>query len=318
MGLAAAWTLSRRGLRVVVLERHGIVHDHGSHGGRTRVFRHAYSEGPEYVPLMLAADERWCELEKLTGVDILYRTGILEMELPGSSFVRDSAKAAASHSIPYELVDASEIRYRWPQFRPGDDWQGGFSDRAGFVDVEAGLRSMATLSVRAGTTIELGESATLTGWSAGSDEVVAHTPGGDYRARYLVLTSGAGMARLLEGIHAPLTLVNKTLHWFDLPEPAQFTPDRFPVFAAVDPVDAVYGFPVHAVPGLKAANHSGGDPSGPTGGCADRRARRCHACPTSIADVVAGCVGSDSRAGELSLHENPGRTFHPGQVSWAS
>ena len=45
MGTAAAWALSRRGVSTLVLEQFSHVHSLGSHGGHTRVFRHAYSEG---------------------------------------------------------------------------------------------------------------------------------------------------------------------------------------------------------------------------------------------------------------------------------
>jgi glycine/D-amino acid oxidase-like deaminating enzyme len=47
MGTAAAWALSSRGVSVLVLEQFGHIHSMGSHGGGTRIFRHAYAEGPE-------------------------------------------------------------------------------------------------------------------------------------------------------------------------------------------------------------------------------------------------------------------------------
>ena len=46
MGTAAAWALSQRGVSVLVLEQFGHIHSLGSHGGGTRMFRHAYAEGP--------------------------------------------------------------------------------------------------------------------------------------------------------------------------------------------------------------------------------------------------------------------------------
>ena len=67
MGTAAAWALAKRGLKPLVLEQFQHVHDQGSHGGDTRVIRHAYAESPEYVPLVLHADRLWQELESQTG-----------------------------------------------------------------------------------------------------------------------------------------------------------------------------------------------------------------------------------------------------------
>ncbi|MGE3797145.1 MAG: FAD-dependent oxidoreductase, partial [Thermomicrobiales bacterium] len=73
MGTAAAWALSKRGVSVAVLEQFDHVHDYGSHGGHTRIFRHAYSEGAEYVPLMRRADDLWVELGSLLGLQIVHR-----------------------------------------------------------------------------------------------------------------------------------------------------------------------------------------------------------------------------------------------------
>lgn len=50
MGTAAGWALARRGHSVIVLEQFQHIHTFGSHGGHTRIFRHAYFEGPAYVP----------------------------------------------------------------------------------------------------------------------------------------------------------------------------------------------------------------------------------------------------------------------------
>src|SRR5215207_8277583 len=79
MGTAAAWALGKRGLRTLVLEQFRHVHDLGSHGGETRVIRHAYAESPEYVPLVRRADQLWQELEATTGEVVLVRCGGLPL-----------------------------------------------------------------------------------------------------------------------------------------------------------------------------------------------------------------------------------------------
>src|SRR5215467_1358207 len=83
MGIACAWELARRGKRAVVLEQFDLVHDRGAHSGQTRIFRHAYAEGAEYIPLVMRADELWSELEAQTKRKILHRVGVLEMAAPG-------------------------------------------------------------------------------------------------------------------------------------------------------------------------------------------------------------------------------------------
>ena len=146
MGTAAAWALAKQGAGVTVFEQFEHVHALGSHGGQTRIFRHAYSEGAAYVPLMLRADELWCEVQEEIGVPIVHRVGILEMDGPNGSHARSARAAGIEHGVNYEWLDAKEIHRRWPAFSPPSDWEGGFSDRAGFLEVEPGLTGMRLLS----------------------------------------------------------------------------------------------------------------------------------------------------------------------------
>jgi len=52
MGSAALRELSRRGLRVLGIDRFTPGHDRGSSHGATRVIRLDYFEHPSYVPLL--------------------------------------------------------------------------------------------------------------------------------------------------------------------------------------------------------------------------------------------------------------------------
>ena len=83
MGTAAAWELGKRGLKTLVPERFEHVHPYGAHSGETRIIRHAYAEGADYVPLVLRADDLWMELEALAGEVLLHRVGALELSAPG-------------------------------------------------------------------------------------------------------------------------------------------------------------------------------------------------------------------------------------------
>ena len=79
MGTAAAWELGKRGENALVLEQFQHVHSLGSHGGQTRIIRHAYAEGPEYIPLVLRADDLWMELEEESHTTVYHRVGRLEI-----------------------------------------------------------------------------------------------------------------------------------------------------------------------------------------------------------------------------------------------
>ncbi|MHC4996707.1 MAG: FAD-dependent oxidoreductase, partial [Planctomycetota bacterium] len=52
MGSAVAYHLAKRGARVLGLDANQPPHQVGSSGGHSRMFRLAYFEHPDYVPLL--------------------------------------------------------------------------------------------------------------------------------------------------------------------------------------------------------------------------------------------------------------------------
>lgn len=261
MGTAAAWELGKRGLSALVLEQFEHVHAKGAHGGETRVIRHAYAEGADYVPLVFRADDLWMELEALTGELLYHRVGVLELSAPENYHAELAREAAAKHGIPFEWLSMDEVRERFPQVNVCDDWQGGFGDRGGFLDVDRSLRALAARARAQG--IEIREHARVTGWSATDDGVRVSVDGSTETADRLIITAGAWTGMLTGDLGLPLKVLRKTLFWLDVDPPEAFQPDRMPVFIAGIPGFDFYGFPTWGQPGIKVAIHSGGDPTEP-------------------------------------------------------
>src|SRR6185369_15639493 len=63
MGSATVEALSRRGVRVIGLDRWAPPHERGAHAGGSRIIRLAYAEGAVYVPLLRVAYELWDALQ---------------------------------------------------------------------------------------------------------------------------------------------------------------------------------------------------------------------------------------------------------------
>src|SRR5438132_1511612 len=117
MGSAALYTLARRGVRVLGIERFAPGHDHGSSHGATRIIRLAYWEHPSYVPLLRRAYELWRELEAAAGQQLLHITGVAEIGPPDGVLVRGTLAAAQLHALPHEVLAAPELMRRLPAFR---------------------------------------------------------------------------------------------------------------------------------------------------------------------------------------------------------
>src|SRR5690625_6959119 len=75
MGSMALWQLVKEGVDVTGFEQFGIGHDRSAVGGESRIFRTAYLEGPEYVPLLCRSYELWRDLEKETNQQLLSLVG---------------------------------------------------------------------------------------------------------------------------------------------------------------------------------------------------------------------------------------------------
>lgn len=261
MGTAAAWALARQGAKAVVLEQFQHVHSLGSHGGDTRVIRHVYAESPEYVPVVQRADTLWQELEAETGKQVLVRCGGLELAAPGFQHTRAARASADEHGLAYEWLSPAEARDRWPAFHVPDDWDALYSPDSGFLLTKPALHGMAERARSLGATIV--PNTAVTDLRIEPQGIRVDTSQGAFTADSAVITAGAWAPRLLADLHLPLHVRRKTLWWQGVDEPERYQPDRFPVFVADSDAGEIYGFPVFGSPGLKIANHQGGETVNP-------------------------------------------------------
>jgi monomeric sarcosine oxidase len=261
MGIACAWELARRGKRALVLEQFGLVHDRGAHSGQTRIFRHAYAEGAEYIPLVLRADSLWEELENQTKTQVLHRVGGLEMASPGHLHARRARESAAQYHIDFEWLTPAEVRQAWPMIHIPDDWEAGFGARAGFLDVERALNAMIQCARNGG--VEFMPHTPVTSWGASKAGVWVTAAEARYDGDALIVTAGAWAGRALNELSLSLAIQRKVQWWFDVKDAGLYAPDRFPIFITDSDSGEIYGFPVYLSPGLKIGNHSGGDPTDP-------------------------------------------------------
>lgn len=256
MGSTAIFHLARRGYRVIAFEQFRPVHDFGSHSGRTRIIRQAYHESPDYVPLVLRADELWCELEKSSGHPLLIRTGGIDLGPQGCSFVAGALEACQTHNLPYEYLKAGEIMKRWPQFTIPDDWEACYNTQAGFLLVDQCIQAHIDGAKARGARICEEES--VISFKEQNSSVQIRTNKGTYEVGCLIVCAGAWTSWILKHLGLPLVVRRKTLAWLRPKNPEDFLPEKFPIFVTETGEDAIYGFPLYDHAGVKIANHFGG------------------------------------------------------------
>jgi sarcosine oxidase len=263
MGSAALLQLARRGVRVIGFDRFDPPHGLGSSTGDTRVTRLAIGEGDHLTPLVTRSHEIWRQIEQETGAELLSQVGGLIIssdrnaaETHVQGFFRNTVAAAEKFGIPYELLDAAEIRSRYPQLNVRADEQGYFEPSAGFVRPEASVRAQLTLAKQLGAEIHPNEP--VLSFEPSADHVALVTERGRYIADTLILSAGAWLPDLIGPSHASRFQIYRQLQaWFEVDDVAAFLPERFPVFIweLQNSNRGIYGFPaLDGAPGIKIAS----------------------------------------------------------------
>ena len=263
-GSAAAYHLAKRGLRVLGLEQFARGHTLGSSGGLSRIIRLSYLEGSDYVPLVRRAWDLWRELEHESSESLLTQTGGLYLGPPDGEVVSGAWDSARTHGLAHWMLDAPELRYRYPMFRVDDDWRALFDVQAGWLAPERCIETHLRQSERSGATLRFDEP--VSRWERDGAGVSVVTLRGTYRAERLVLTAGAWMPHLLPELAEYLWVERNVLFWFE-PTARRDAFAAMPVWIMEDVTHTngfpayrnYYGFPYDPASGLKLAGLHFGD-----------------------------------------------------------
>ncbi len=259
MGAAALYQLSKRGARVLGIDRYDPPHDKGSSHGETRITRLANGESAHYTRMVRRSNEIWRELEAETGETLLTQCGGLMIHGAGAGamhvprFYEKTVENAVANGVRHVLLDAGEIRDRFPQFRVADAERGYYEYEAGFLRPEACIAAQLSLATRKhGAETRLHSA--VTGFSETPDHVVVETDQGGVSARTLIVAAGAWAPQFLGG-RIPLSVHRQVLYWFEA-DAEIYQPGRFPIFIwdTAKTAEGLYGFPeVHPGGGVKIA-----------------------------------------------------------------
>jgi sarcosine oxidase len=250
MGSAACYHLAKRGQRVLGLERFDLGHSMGSSHGLTRIIRIAYFEGEFYVPLLKRAAELWTETGKEANTQLLYVTGSLDIAPEGDGFVESSQKSCLTHDLKHEVLDNKILAKRYPQFTLTPKHHALWQPDGGFVASERAIFAHAGLAMKHGAELRFNEP--ILSWKpTANGGVEVKTERTTYTAGHLVLSSGAWMPELVPALGKTEHVVKQAIGWFGVKNPAQFMPDRMPVFILTVEEGNFYGFPLWEHPGFK-------------------------------------------------------------------
>jgi sarcosine oxidase len=250
MGSAALYQLARAGKQVLGIDQYLPPHSYGSSHGETRITRKAIGEGEHYTFLSLRSYELWRQIEEETGSDLLTITGGLMLSSQArtgimhvAEFFANTLSAAEKHGIHHDVLDAADIRRRFPQFCVQDDEVGYYEYDAGFLRPEACISAQLALAKKYGAQTVFNES--VSGFD-GRDPVCVTTGSSTYCADKLIITAGPWLPQLLPAEKDFLKVFRQTLYWFKVKDNlADYQTGKFPIFIweLQGRRCGIYGFP---------------------------------------------------------------------------
>lgn len=268
MGMAAGYYLARLGNHTLLIDSDDSPHDKGSHGGNTRIIRHAYGEGREYVPLALRAQDLWNDLEKKSHLKIFTQVGSLGFGPKGKTpFIDEAVASGKAYDLEVESFSGHELRKRFPGLEVPDDYHGFYEPHSGFLHGENAIRAYRELATHFGAHLSFNNP--VTDINAYDTAVEVHTEKGMFTARKLIVSAGAWTNKLTSKLGLellPLMPTRQPVAWFEASEDL-FNMHRFPTFmpeiAGSEENALYYGFPSIDGRGLKIGRHEYKDPIDP-------------------------------------------------------
>jgi monomeric sarcosine oxidase len=212
VGSAALRGAAEAGARVLGIEQHTPANLRGSSHGHSRIFRHAYFEHPDYVPLLRHATARFESLEREAATPLLHRCGMLVMGPRGSEVVGGSLDSAHRWGLAVDGLDAGALRARFPWFAVPDDTIGCYEANAGLVRPEATVH--AAVRVASGHGAELRTTTRVRVIVEDDSGVAVVTDHGTERAAAVIVAAGAWAGHLLPEIAPLLAVTRQVQAWF--------------------------------------------------------------------------------------------------------
>jgi len=245
MGSATAYHLSKQHTKVLGLEAFIPAHDKGSSHGESRIIRQAYFEDPAYVPLVLRAYELWDELQDESNEDILSITGGVAIGSPRRGLITGCLKSARRYSLEHDLLDAREMRRRFPQFALADNEVALYEEKAGYLKPEECIRQHLRCASKRGADLRFEEPVLSWRASQSGEGVSVTTEKQTYQARSLVISAGPWFAELVPGVSVPVIVSRRVMFWLKpTSQPSAFDRRTFPIFIwEPEQGPLFYGFP---------------------------------------------------------------------------
>ncbi|KAH8688795.1 putative FAD dependent oxidoreductase [Talaromyces proteolyticus] len=252
LGSGAAYYAARKGAKVIAFEQFELGHVRGASHDTSRIVRTS-NFAPEYVALAKSAYKDWAELEKISGYKMLTTTGgVVFFTSESQTLASDFTRSLDAQNIPYELLDALEVKRRWPQFNIPNSVSTVFTADSGIAHAAKTVSTLQSLACAHGAILKDQTSVDRVTPQA-SGGVLIDTSKGQFQAAKVILATDAWINKLLAplSVHIPVSVMQEQVTYYKPTDAAAFNTDRFPVWIWQG-AECFYGFPCYGEPTIKA------------------------------------------------------------------
>lgn len=241
MGSMALWQLAKAGVEAVGFEQYGLAHERSAAGGESRMFRTAYMEGADYVPMLKAARCLWQELEAETGQSLLTLNGALMIGPKSDERIANVIKSVEEFDIDHEVLDSTEAMERYPQHWLEPDEIAVLDREGGVIRPEMAVFTAAERAVELGA--QLLENSHVDSISETESGVRISADGIDYEFDKVIVTAGPWTARVFPQFSNYLVPRKIVMTWYLSNRLGDYSPENFPAFGRVGGEIHTFGIP---------------------------------------------------------------------------
>ena len=260
IGSMALWQASRLTDSVTGFEAATPAHGRSAVGGDTRLFRMLYRGSPDYYPILERSRALWAELEAETGQNILTRCGGLSIGTNNGPYLSALLDTTRATGAEHQILTREDMAERYPQHNLRDDDIAVYDPHAGALRTERAVTAAVTAAQANGATIHT--NTPIDSIEETNDGVLITSGSRSWTFENVIVSSGGWSQRLMPDYLKTATQTKRIfLTWFLAKNPAEFSPDRFPIFIRISGDRSMYGAPAVDGATVKATLDGRGKPT---------------------------------------------------------
>lgn len=247
-GLSSAWSLTKAGHRVTILEQGPIPNPLAASGDHHRIIRRAYGRASGYGRLITEAYQAWEEMWDDLGESHLDPRGFLCISREPGDEAEIYREGLEEGGYPFDLFQPDDALEKWPFLEPGTFRYAYFSEEGGALHCRRIARGLADWLRGNGANVY--ENSKVVSVDADRARVILED-GSEIAADRIVVAAGAWVAKLFPELEGTLKTYRTALAYVEPPADLRAAWETAPVVLDVGGRTDGYMIPPSGGAGMK-------------------------------------------------------------------